>query len=305
MAWEKHAGRAYYYRSVRVGSAVKKVYCGGARSGGSPPRWMYAAGRNAGTGTPPGWPRNLCSPDFRTSPGRSASGASCLPTPCSLSAAFTAPIANHGGSGMQPVEQCNPLPEPPGLTEIRTLVQRARRGDAGVLPRLRQILDEHPEVWQVLGDLEKVVVRAWAGLLGGEDPLATESIRRKAEKLRADLEGDTPTAVERLLVGNVVTSWLELNHAQVMAAQAQGTTAGQATYNLRRAERRAETLPRGHEDVGHAACLAPSWAFARQPPVSVRQRQEANGLTGESRSRPFARTRRLQETAAGPDAGTL
>ena len=28
MAWEKHDQRAYYYRSIRVGGRVKKVYCG-------------------------------------------------------------------------------------------------------------------------------------------------------------------------------------------------------------------------------------------------------------------------------------
>ena len=33
------------------------------------------------------------------------------------------------------------------------LVGKAQGGDATVLPRLRQVLGEHPEVWQHLGDV--------------------------------------------------------------------------------------------------------------------------------------------------------
>ena len=33
MAWERRAKSAYYYRSVRVGSSVTKVYCGGGAAG--------------------------------------------------------------------------------------------------------------------------------------------------------------------------------------------------------------------------------------------------------------------------------
>jgi hypothetical protein len=33
MGWEKHRARAYYYRSVRAGNQVRKVYCGGGDAG--------------------------------------------------------------------------------------------------------------------------------------------------------------------------------------------------------------------------------------------------------------------------------
>ena len=121
---------------------------------------------------------------------------------------------------MQPEEQQQPSNalEPAVAAELRRLVQQAKAGDVTVLPRLRQFLDQHPAIWETVGDLERVVVRAWAELLGGDDPLSTEAVRRKAESLRAELEGDNPTPLERLLAGQVVSGWLEMSHAQLKAA---------------------------------------------------------------------------------------
>jgi hypothetical protein len=126
--------------------------------------------------------------------------------------------------------------EPAVLTELRELVTKAKAGDASVLPRLREVLDDNPQIWQHTGDLEQVVVRAWTQLLAGDDPLTLEVLRRKAEALRAELEGDSPTPLERLLVGQVVSSWLEMSHAQAQVAAPGSTTLGQASHNLRRAE---------------------------------------------------------------------
>jgi hypothetical protein len=95
---------------------------------------------------------------------------------------------------------------------------------------------EHPEIWQTAGDLERLVVRSWAALLGGDDPFSIEAVRRKAESLRVELEGDDPTPLERLLAGQVVSGWLEVAHAQVKLADPGGSTLGQAGLNLRRAE---------------------------------------------------------------------
>jgi hypothetical protein len=51
--------------------------------------------------------------------------------------------------------------EPPIAAELRALVQRAQAGDTSALPRIRAVLDDHPEVWHYLGDLSGLVERAW------------------------------------------------------------------------------------------------------------------------------------------------
>jgi hypothetical protein len=133
-----------------------------------------------------------------------------------------------------PEEQPRKGPKQSVLTELRALSDQAKRGNALALARLRALLDEHPEVWQHAGDLEKIVARAWLELLG-DDPLTTAAVRRRAEKLRSELEGESPTALESLLVGQVVSCWLEMAHAQLKAA-ADGVPVAQASYNLKRAE---------------------------------------------------------------------
>jgi hypothetical protein len=111
---------------------------------------------------------------------------------------------------MPPGEPPTTALEPPVVAELRALVEKARAGDVAALPRMRGLLDSHPEIWERIGDLEQVAVRAWAELLVGDDPLTREAVRRKAEGLRAELEGDAPTPLERLLVGQVVSTWMEL-----------------------------------------------------------------------------------------------
>src|SRR4051794_20843022 len=100
-------------------------------------------------------------------------------------------------------------PEPAALARIKALAARAKAGDLSALPALREALRQCPEVWQFAGDLERVVTRAWAQLLGGGDPLAQEAIRLRAEALRAELAGDSPTPLEALLAGQVVATHLE------------------------------------------------------------------------------------------------
>jgi hypothetical protein len=124
---------------------------------------------------------------------------------------------------------------PPVVAELRGLAQQAKAGDATALPRIRAILDKHDEVWQAAGDLERVVTRAWTELLG-DDPLGAEAVKRRAEQLRQQLEGDGPTPLESLLVGQVVCCWLEVAHAQFKMADPGRTPMKEAAFYLKQAE---------------------------------------------------------------------
>jgi hypothetical protein len=120
---------------------------------------------------------------------------------------------------MQPNESCSDTSELPVAQELRSLAHQARKGDASALQRLRTLLDSHRAAWQHIGDLDRLVVRSWVDLLAGGDPLTSESIHRKAEDMRQQLEGEKPSPIERMVAAQVVTSWLELAHAQTQAAR--------------------------------------------------------------------------------------
>ncbi len=110
--------------------------------------------------------------------------------------------------------------EPPVVEDLNWLVHRARQGDETVLPQLRDMLDTRPQLWQHYGNVAAHAREAWVRLIAGEDLALRESTARKAEDLSRELAGPAPTVVERLLAERAVLCWLQLHHADSLAAQA-------------------------------------------------------------------------------------
>src|SRR5262245_52882221 len=79
------------------------------------------------------------------------------------------------------------------------LLERAKTGDLSVLPQLRRMLDESPEIWRGYGDLSLQAQGALVKLAGGNNLLLCESLMRKVEALKAELMGESPSPLERLL----------------------------------------------------------------------------------------------------------
>ncbi len=61
----------------------------------------------------------------------------------------------------------------------------------------------------------------------------TESLQRKLENLKAQLGGSNPIPLERLVIERVVSCWLQLQHIDVLVAQARPGTV-QAKFLLQR-----------------------------------------------------------------------
>jgi hypothetical protein len=88
--------------------------------------------------------------------------------------------------------------------DLRELVGRAQQGDVTVLPRLKEFLDAHPQVWQELGDLALHAREALIRLVAGDNLLVGECVRRDLAALEAELAGPSPSPLERILVQRVV-----------------------------------------------------------------------------------------------------
>jgi hypothetical protein len=109
--------------------------------------------------------------------------------------------------------------KPPVVEDLNLLVQRARQGDETVLPQLRDMMDTRPEIWQHFGNLAGHAREAWLRLISADDLALKESTARKSEDLMRELAGPEPTVVERLLAERAVLCWLQLHHADSLAAQ--------------------------------------------------------------------------------------
>ena len=115
----------------------------------------------------------------------------------------------------------------PKYTEksLRALVNRAQAGDEKILPELRRLLDL-PGVPAIFGDLAGRVRDALLDRLTKVNLLNRELISREARRLGDELLGPAATPVERLLVEQIVVSWLQMNETTLRAAAASHIVSG-------------------------------------------------------------------------------
>jgi hypothetical protein len=126
---------------------------------------------------------------------------------------------------------------PAAADDLENLIGRAKRGDEGTLPRLRDLLQNPAAVDVLGGDLARQVERSlvWPG--AGQDLAFREAVLRKLELLREELAGPNPTPVEKLLVERAVTCWLQVQFAELRVAQAKNLTIVQGDYHQRLIDR--------------------------------------------------------------------
>ncbi len=119
--------------------------------------------------------------------------------------------------------------------ELRTLLTRAQAGDRAVLPVVRRMLDDPANVRLLGGDLAEHATNSFVTAMNGTDLGFAEAVRRRLELLRAELLGDSPTPLERVLVERVAACWLQVQDADIRAAQGQaGASFKQAEFLQRR-----------------------------------------------------------------------
>lgn len=127
-------------------------------------------------------------------------------------------------------------PDPAALRmTLNELVVRANAGDRSALVELRSFLDDHPEVHEAVGNLTRRAEAAWLDLLAADNALVRESVQRELTRLKADLTGEHPATLEKLLTDEIAICYLAQRHAQLLAATPSGSL-GQGALRLRRAE---------------------------------------------------------------------
>jgi hypothetical protein len=113
-------------------------------------------------------------------------------------------------------------------------VYEAQRGNPAGLPRIKEILDQNEAAWRRLGDLGGLAERAWIDVLSLKNPVVAESLSRTLAAMRLELGGETPSPIEKLLVDQIVVSWLEVNCFELEgAAQANGSAKSLSKGNAR------------------------------------------------------------------------
>jgi hypothetical protein len=101
------------------------------------------------------------------------------------------------------------------------LMQRVNAGDETALARLREILGQGRKAAKYFGgDLAHEAENQLISTLAGANLTMREALRHQAEYLRVELSGgERRTGVERLLIENVVGTWLHLHRLELLYAQ--------------------------------------------------------------------------------------
>jgi hypothetical protein len=79
-----------------------------------------------------------------------------------------------------------------------------------------------PALIDQLGDVAAKARQVWLDVASAGNALSGEAMRRKLDLLRQELEGPSPSPLERLLVERVLLCWLQVYQADVFSAQTRG-----------------------------------------------------------------------------------
>lgn len=120
------------------------------------------------------------------------------------------------------------------VAELKVLIARAKQGDAEVVPRLSEYLDNNPILWTQGGDLALQAQAAWINLIAGQNKHLKQCLVRKVNDIKQELSGTSPSPMEKLLVERVVTTWLRVHYCEAHDAQQDEKSLKWAEYRLKR-----------------------------------------------------------------------
>ena len=106
---------------------------------------------------------------------------------------------------------------PPELAEFGELVRKTEMSEPNPqdIQALRKYLDEHREVWRVLGDLSEFAYTRLVDASVGDQIAIRESLKTGRLAMRQDLGYEEASALERLLIDQVVLCWLRMSHVEL------------------------------------------------------------------------------------------
>lgn len=112
----------------------------------------------------------------------------------------------------------NQAPADQGLllrNQFNRLNALANAGNKDALQALRAMLDDHPEVWQELGDLAQHLERALIKRLAVGNVALEDSLRRRCAEMKIELVGEDPSALEKTAADRVISCWLEVHSIDI------------------------------------------------------------------------------------------
>jgi hypothetical protein len=124
--------------------------------------------------------------------------------------------------------------------EFASLIERAVCGDTTSIAAVQALLAEEKLGQALVDSVGSPTEWLRQGLIaqaGGQSVLVQEAIRRKLDSIQAELEGESPTPVERLLAERATLCWFMANWHESVFTNADGWPEHQAELQQRKIDR--------------------------------------------------------------------
>ena len=157
--------------------------------------------------------------------------------------------------GLQPYEDrpvgCPPDPDLFAMTKVEIearrerigrldkLVKKAEKGNKKVLPEIREILADSPELTWRFANLAQLAESQLIDVMSKDKDLAAkEIVEHQLAAMREDISGENPSPLERLLAERVVATWLQVQLFEALYfTNLHNLTLNQANYYQKRIDR--------------------------------------------------------------------
>ena len=124
------------------------------------------------------------------------------------------------------------------VVRLHDLIGEAEKGDDKVVPAIREILDETPDLAWRSRNIGKMAERLLINELTGEDLLAKQMMEHQLELMRSEIVGEHPSPLELLLAERIVATWLQVQLFESLYATNLGKhTLAQGNYYQKRLDR--------------------------------------------------------------------
>ena len=211
MAWEKRNQRThYFYLSERVDGRVRKRYFG---------RGILAEAESFRLEREKLTRSQICFEEQQTNEGEKLLKRQKRTTAdVTLALMNCIGFTNERYRGWRRLPMIAPETRPKETQErdkaevsFTELVRAARQGDRSVIPTLRRMIWDNPSITRCNGELSFQVMIYWIDLIAGRDLYLRECLLLRVHQLRQELLAETQgTVVEKLLVDQAISTWLQL-----------------------------------------------------------------------------------------------
>ena len=122
-------------------------------------------------------------------------------------------------------------------TQIRELAVKAQEGDINAVVEIRRLLRQNPNIYQTIGDLANHSHRAWVDVIAEKDVELREMLIHRVGDMKKQLRVEsTDTAITRLVIDQVVGTWLQLYYAEMRDAIDSSPSLKVAEFRLKQLE---------------------------------------------------------------------